>query len=343
MPSLGAPGRMKMVDRGDIVWVQSKIPLIVAALAVVASMFFGELSGQAKAVTGQTEAVTQSRKPATTARSARELDDAIGLFERFNPDLLEPNQPTTVGGRRIEPAFSPLRFSHEGSISDYFTHITGGLVSGEMNELQMSLNVEGYTPDFSLPANFESSLADARNTERLINATALVEGAIQRQTDVLIRPVPLGFSFYLQFRSRAAPERVTISANVLCAPTGSEVIKRLGAGAFAVEGLSNFDGECAPYSRAHIPPQTAVAPTNSRANYQHEMRLLKVAQRSARENHASAIVVLSATTARDAARRAVPTDLAWRYQEEPVLRVHLAHGAYRYPIVARLDLVAEPH
>jgi hypothetical protein len=51
--------------------------------------------------------------------------------------------------------------------------------------------------------------------------------------------------------------------------------------------------------------------------------------------------VLSVAAARDATGRVVPTDMVWRYGEEPVLRVHCAHGHYLYPIVVRVDLLAE--
>jgi hypothetical protein len=314
--------------------VRPKIPLLGAALAVMASALLGGASRPAGAA-------ARSRESATTAQSARELDDAIGLFERFNPHLLEPNAQATVGGHRIKPAFTPLRFHREGSIGGYFsTHLVGNLVGGEIEELQMAFGE--YGPVVSLPANSETSLADADDTERLINATALVEGHIKRQTDVLVRPSPLGFSVYLQFRSRSAPERITFSTKVQCA-IGSEGTRRVGAGTFVIEGLHSEDeGGCRPYSRARLPAQAPPGPSDTAANYQYEMRLLKAARHVAQEDNASIIAVLSATSARDATGRIVPTDFAWRPEYDPVLRVHLKNGNYRYPIVARVDFIGVP-
>jgi hypothetical protein len=185
-------------------------------------------------------------------------------------------------------------------------------------------------PDFGLSSN--------PGAERLIDSVALIRGGIRRQTDVLIRPVPLGFSIYLQFRSEAAPERIEIEDNTVCAVTDPEFIWRLGAGTFAIEELSSVKHECQPYSRGFIPAQAPLAPSNSIANYRHEARLLTLARRFTRKDDATVIAVLSAAIARDATGRAVPTSLAWPF-EGPVLRVHHRHGHYQYPIVARLDFI----
>lgn len=297
------------------------IPFIVTASVLVMSPFGGLLS--------QAIATTRPRIAATTASSGRELEAAIGLFERFNPDLLNPNEPIEVRGRQIEPAFTPLRYSHnEGALT---TGLTGSLALGGITELNMSLEPsDGRTPDLSLPASHD--------TERLIDSTALVEGDIQRQTDVLIRPTPLGFSIYVQLRSVAAPERLTIESNIVCEPTGPELIRRLGAGTFAIEELPNFENECGLFSRARIPAQVPFAPSDSTANYRHELRLLNVARRFAHRDKGTVLAVLSATAARDVTGRVVPTSLAWR-GENPVLRVYHRQARYRYPIVARLDFI----
>ncbi len=222
------------------------------------------------------------------------------------------------------------------------THLTSALTSGEINDLQMSLAARWpFPPELRLPALTETSLADARNTERLIDSTALVEGSVQPQTDVLIRPLPLGFSFYLQFRSPAAPERVVITNNFECPSLGSEVIKRLSAGTFAIEGLSTENDECEPYSRAPLSANAPPPSYDTIANYRHEQRLLAGAGRIARAEHTTLLAVIDVSSARDAAGRSVPTDFAWRYPEEPVLRVHHVAGD-RYPIVARIDFIVEP-
>ncbi len=123
---------------------------------MMASAFFGGASRPANAARSKTQA--------TIAHSARELDAAIDLFARFTPELLKPNKPATVDGHRIKPAFSPLHFVREGSEGDFLTHLVGSLVSGEMDELQMSLDV-GYDPTFSLPAHTLTSLKNAIDTE----------------------------------------------------------------------------------------------------------------------------------------------------------------------------------
>lgn len=282
------------------------------------------------------------RASAAAARSPRELDTALALFERFNPALLRANRPATVGGRRIQPRLTPLRFDREDGSGDFVTHLAGGLAWGEINELQLSLETDwAFPPELRLPALNETSLAEARGTERLIDSTALVEGGVQRATDALVRPLPLGLSLYLQFRSPAAPERVVLSNKFQCPPLNSEVVRRLGPGTFAIEGLSRENVECEPYSRALLPVHAPPPPSDTVANYRHERRLLAAALRRARADHATLLAVVNASSARDAAGHPVPTDFAWRRLEEPVLRVHHERGE-RYPVLARVDFIVEP-
>ncbi|HEY2570638.1 MAG TPA: hypothetical protein VGI27_04150, partial [Solirubrobacteraceae bacterium] len=157
----------------------------------------------------------------------------------------------------VQPAFAPLRYvrSEEASL----THLTGSLVKGEFDGMSFALfDAHGDTPDFSLPSE--------EGAKTLIGSAALVVAAVQRQTDAIFRPTPLGVSVYFQFRSAAAPERLQLGSNIECAPSGFELIKRIGAGTFVVEGRSDFGAEeCEPYSHERIPPRGDAAPVDMRA------------------------------------------------------------------------------
>jgi hypothetical protein len=314
------------------------ILMTVTALVLAASVIEPVLPGD---MMEQASAATRPRVVMAATFSSRELDTAVGLFERFYPDLLEPSRPTVVGGRQIDPRFSPLRFTYVDSIGDSVTHLIDGLVSGETDEMQMILDTHEYTPIFSTPEIFVTSNAQARDGEGLFNSgSALIAGHIQRQTDALVRAEPFGVSVYLLFRSPSAPEQITFSTSG-CPPLGFEMVKRLGAGTFAVEGLSSED-ECEPFSKARIPAQAPLPPADTGANYLHEKRLLALAHRVARKDDADLISVVSAAGADDALGHPVPTDFAWRDPEAPVLRVHFKRFHCRYPLVARVDFVTDP-
>jgi hypothetical protein len=315
--------------------LRSRVLFIVLTLALVSVFTVGTV--------GLVSAVARAGMPAIAATSSGELDAAIGLFERFNPDLLEPNRPIEIGRRRIEPGFAPLRFSHEGSFSKLYTHLTGTLLFGEMSELEMYLATPPTaTTTFSLPAHEALMGPVAFDMERLVNGVAFIEGDVSRQTDLLVRPVARGFSVYVQLRSPAAPERFTIRDKVECDP-GSELIRRLAPGTFAIEYpiQERYEEECEPYSRSRIPAHRSIEPADTSANYEYETRLLRAASAQARRDDASVLAVVSATSARDATGRVVPTEMAWRYQEEPVLRVHLRSGHYSYPVLAHIEFIAK--
>jgi hypothetical protein len=308
---------------------------MIPVLAIVSPVIAGSY--------GQAKAVARSGITGAAARSARELDTAVSLFARFHPELLERSHAAKVGSRRISPAFTPLRFSHEGVISDLVTHMTDTLVPGEMNELQMYLSTPtSETASLSLPAHFASSGADAYNVERLISSTAFIEGGVRRQTDVLVRPTALGFSAYIQFRSRSAAERVPLQSGVFCAPQGFELIRRLRPGVFIIEQLiREREAECESYSRSRVPTQRSIEPADTSANYRRESRLIGSATRRAKLDDATMLAVVSAISARDANGHVVPTDMAWRYDDEPVLRVHHLARRYRYPVVMRIDFITK--
>jgi hypothetical protein len=312
---------------------RSRTLSIVLILALVLILAAG--------VASQVKAIARAGISATAATSSRELDAAIGLFERFNPELVAPNRTMKVGSRWIAPAFAPLRFSNEGVISDLVTHMTDTLVPGEMNELQMYLPTPSETTGLSLPALSASSGPDAYSKERLLNSVAFVEGGVRPQMDMLVRPTALGFSAYIQFRSRSTAEQVPLQSGVSCAPLSSELIRRLQPGVFVIEQLiQEREAECERYSRSLVPVKRPIEPADTYANYQRELRLIRAATRRARLDYTTMLAVVSATTARDADGHAVPTDMAWRYDEEPVLRVHHKARRYRYPIVARIDFIA---
>jgi hypothetical protein len=314
-----------------VLYVDMRRRLRMRSMMLIATGSVLAVSVLAGASSGQASGMARSIPTASAALSTRELETAIGLFARFNPDLFESNEAFELGGRWLRPAFAPLQ---ENKVVGPTTKLVNGLVSGEARELSAFVTgQDGEGTEISLYAKHEA--------ERLVDGVALVDGGIERQTDVLVRPVPFGFSFYVQFRSASAPERVSLNSGVGCAPGGSELITRLGAGTFAVEGPSGAEVECERYSRARVPAQASPAPWDTVANYRHERRLLELAERRARRGRAEVRGVLSAATARDATGRVVPTDMSWRYDEEPVLRVHFAHGHYRYPIVVRVDLLVE--
>ncbi len=310
-----------------------RVTFTVSILALVSILAAG--------VVGQVRAAARSRTSATAATSSGELDAAIGLFERFNPELLRPNQTIKVGSRWIAPAFAPLRFSGGGALSELVTHLTDTLAPGQMNELQLYLPTPtSETTALSLPALSASSGPNAYNKERLLNSVAFVEGGVRPQMDMLVRPTVLGFSAYVQFRSRSAAEQVPLQSGVSCAPLGSELIRRLQPGVFVIEQLiQEREAECERYSRSRVPVEKPIGPADTYAHYQRELRLIRSAARRARFDHTTMLAVVSATSARDADGHAVPTDMAWRYDEEPVLRVHHKARSYRYPIVARIDFI----
>jgi hypothetical protein len=270
--------------------------------------------------------------------SRRDLDSAIVLFARFNPQLLEPNRRTRLAGRQVAPSFSPLVFSGEPSIQELGTHLIGTLAGGELGELDMFLEDGAGTTTFQVPHHDALSDSSAYDLEALVNSVAFIEGAVEPHTDVLVRPIPLGFSVYVQFRSVSTPERFSIEDKVFCAPSGFELIRRVRPGTFSLEEvLGEREAECEPYSRSLVAPVERIEPSDTAANYAHERRLIMLARKQARRDHASLLDVVSASPARDATGRLVPTEMAWRYEETPVLRVHLRAGHYRYPVLARVD------
>ncbi len=277
--------------------------------------------------------------PLATASVARgELDRAIALFAHFNPQLLWRNRPARLAGRFLAPGFSPLVFRGEPSFRELSTHLTGTLVSGELGELEMYLADETGTTTFGVPHHLALSSPGAYDLEALVNSVAFVEGGVEPHTDVLVRPTPLGFSVYVQFRSANAPERFSIHDKVFCAPGGSELIRRVRPGTFSLELLlGETEAECEPYSRAPVAPVAPIEPSDTVASYAHERRLITLARARARRDDASVLALVSASPARDALGRLVPTEMAWRDEEEPVLRVHLRAGHYRYPVLARVD------
>jgi hypothetical protein len=276
--------------------------------------------------------------PASAGVSSGELDQAIALFARFNPQLLRPNRPARLAGRLVAPGFSPLIFIGEPSIRELSTHLTGTLVSGELGELDMYLADETGTTTFEVPHHPALSGPRAYDFEALVNSVAFIEGGVEPHTDVLVRPTPFGYSVYVQFRSANSPERFSIHDKVSCAPVGSELIRRLRPGTFSVELLlGERKAECEPYSRTPVAPAASIEPSDTVANYAHERRLIALARERARRDDADALALVSARPARDARGRLVPTEMAWRYEEEPVLRVHLRAGRYRYPVLARVD------
>jgi len=266
------------------------------------------------------------------------LDQAIALFARFDPQLLTPNRSARLAGRELAPAFSPLRFSGEPSFQALSTHLTGTLVGGELEELDMFLANETGTTTFEVPHHVALSGPSAFDLETLVNSVAFIEGEVEPHTDVLVRPIPLGFSVYVEFRSAAARERFSIEDKVSCAPGGFELIRRVRPGTFSVEELQGErEAECEPYSRSPVASAAQIEPSDTAANYAHERRLIALASGRAHRDDASVLAIVSASPARDATGRLVPTEMAWRYEEEPVLRVHLRAGHYRYPVLARVD------
>lgn len=280
----------------------------------------------------------RSGQLASASVSASELDRAIALFARFNPQLLTLNRPARLAGRLVTPRFSPLVFDGERSYPELSTHLASSLVFGELEELDMYLADETDTTTLEVPHQRALSGPGANDLETLVNSVAFVEGGVEPSTDVLVRPTPLGFSVYVQFRSANAPERFAIHDKVMCAPEGSELIRRVRPGTFSIE-LENAEteAECEPYSRAPVAPVAPVEPSDTAANYAHERRLIALAKRRARRDDASVLALVSASPARDARGRLVPTEMAWRDEEDPVLRVHLGAGHYSYPVLARVD------
>jgi hypothetical protein len=255
------------------------------------------------------------------------------------PALLAGNQSAYLAGRELAPAFSPLTFTGEAGFRYLATHLTDTLVSGELNDLDMYLATVTATTTFEVPHHVPLSGPDAYDVERLVNSVAFIEGGVEHDMDVLVRPVPFGFSVYVQFRSSNAPEQFKVEDKVECAPQGSELIQRLRPGTFSVEELpGETEDECEAYSRAPV-PASKIQPQDTAANYAHERRLITLAKQSARRDHASVLAVVSASATRDRTGRVIPTEMAWRDEEEPVLRVHLRDGHYHYPVLAHIDFL----
>lgn len=275
----------------------------------------------------------------TTSVSLSDLDSAIALFARFNPQLLEPNRPALLAGHEVSPRFSPLRFRGERSIQALGTYLVGTLAGGELEELDIFLEDGVGTTTFEVPHRDALSGPGAYDLETLVNSVAFIEGAVQPHTDVLVRPVPLGFSLYVQFRSASAPERFQITDKIMCPPGGSEVIRRVRPGTYSLDQVPNESQqiECEPYSHSLVAPVEQIETTDTAANYAHERRLIVLANHQASRDHVSMLDLVSASPARDATGRVVPTEMSWR--DEPVLRVHLRAGHYQYPVVARMDFL----
>jgi hypothetical protein len=111
---------------------------------------------------------------------------------------------------------------------------------------------------------------------------------------------------------------------------------------FVVEQLlRDREAECEPYSRSRVSAQKSIEPADTSANYRRESRLIGSATRRAKLDDATVLAVVSATSARDANGHVVPTDMAWRYDDEPVLRVYHLTRRYRYPVVVRVDFITK--
>ncbi len=298
----------------------------VVVAALILAVFASASSGGAEPV-------------GTTSVSRSDLDSAIALFARFSPQLLEPNRPALLAGHEVSPRFSPLRFRGEHSIQILGTHLVGTFAGGELEELDIFLEDGVGTTTFQVPHREALSGPSAYHLETLVNSVAFIEGAVQPRTDVLVRPVPLGFSLYVQFRSASAPERLKIEDKVMCPSGGSEVIRRVSPGTYSLDQVPDENQliECEPYSHSLVAPTESIEPTDTTANYAYERRLIALAQQQALRDHVSLLDLVNATPARDAAGHVVPTEMSWR--DEPVLRVHLRAGHYRYPVVARVDFL----
>jgi hypothetical protein len=301
------------------------LPFILAgvlALGVAAAGADGSKGGRAS---------RHARALASNRHS--ELAAAVGLLRRFNPALLQPNRAVSIHGRSVRPAFTALRYDADRVAS--ISHLTGSLVRGEVSGDDLAFYLaRSAPPDFALPST--------GGAKALIGDAALVGASIQRQTDALLRPTPLGISAYFQIRSAGAPERIVLESNISCAPIGFEVIERTAKATFAVEGPTEYGGaECEQFSRERVPQRSAVAASDTAASYREELRVIATARRAAAKHHAGVIAVVRAAPAHDAAGRVVPTDVSWRF-EGPVLRVHHRMSGVRYPVIARIDFLTVP-
>jgi hypothetical protein len=288
-----------------------------------------------------------TRPLALSASAGVGLGPAIARFARVDPSLFAPDPPARSGGRWIHPALRAPRYGHEEFGPDVSTHLLGVPSRMEVALYNSPHNLQVFVPtgeaDITLPSELASNASRLQGIAGRAGAAFVVAG-VQRDTDALIRALPFGVSVYLLFSSPHAPEPITLEANMNCPSVGFQLYRRLEPGTFSYEEelTNDEEDECEPYSRAPVAPIHPPSPTNTSAAYRAEGSLLATADRQAHRDQAIAALVMRAYPAHDAAGHEVPTEMAWRFGEMAVIRVHLGARHVRFPVLMRLDVITPP-
>ncbi len=286
-----------------------------------------------------------ARGPAVSASAAEGLSSAIERFAAVDPDLFAANEPARAGRRWIRPALRPVRYRHEELGVSATTSVDGGVSPMEVSLYNQSggldITTSGPRWEVSLPSELASTASHLQGLAGIAGAAFVVAG-VQRETDMLIRPLPLGVSVYALLRSARAPERIEVGTNLDCPTTGSDLFRRLGPGSFSYEEMTveDVEDECGAYS--HVPVGHSQPPpaSSTAAAYRAERKLLASARTRARQDRAVTECVITAYPARDADGHTVPTEMAWRSEDGPVVRVRLGAAHPRFPVIERFDVIA---
>lgn len=265
---------------------------------------------------------------AAPARADRRAEAAIAAIERVHPELLAPARPARFAGRSFAPHFSAVaRESHTWRLAGA---ATSGEVRGDGPE------PGGVVAFVGLPQGW------SEGGTVLVGSSAIVQAEAAPATDVIVRPLPLGFAVYLLLRSARAAERVALDSNLGC--EGGEFQRRLAPGVFEIaEGAGedpSLAPECGSYSHSGV-AAWAPGPLDTLANLRHERALWSLARRRSAAEHASPLLLVAASAARDERGRIVPTEMSWRYPAEPFLRIRHRGAHPAYPLLVRLDVLSE--
>jgi hypothetical protein len=322
-----------------------------AGVAAVASLVV--LLGVASTLSPDARANSPRALP-SSASSLDHLGEAIGHFARADPGLFAPDAVGRSGGRSIHPALRAPHYGHDNFGPSVSTSLLGTPSRMEVelfnsgDDLQVVPPDAAGSPDISLPSELAERSSSLQSVAGSAGAAFVVAG-VQRDTDMLFRALPFGVSVYVLFSSAYAPERITFDTNLSCPTAGFQLDRRLEPGTFSYEEETGEHGdeedECELYSHTLVAPLRLPSPTNTTTAYRAESSLFALADRQARRDQAIASLVIRAYSARDAAGREVPTEMAWRAEGEepgPVIRVHLKAGHARFPVLMRFDVVTQP-
>lgn len=287
--------------------------------------------------------------PARAGATARQsLQAAITRFAAFDKALFASDQPARAAGRPLRPTLRTPHFGRAEGVASLSTALVGGRSRLDIDLFSESRGLLISAPAWETGFSLESALAARSQGLRAVAGAvggALVVAEAQRKTDYLLRALPYGVSVYVLFQSARALERISFETGLECAPEGFELFRRLGPGTFSWETEltnNNEEAECEPYSHSLVAPGAPPRPTDIAGAYRGERALLASAKLRARRDRARPEIVFRAYTAHDATGRPVLTEMAWREEGSPVIRVHLVSGRFRFPVVLRFDVIAAP-